>query len=163
VNEGALIHLDNLDEMFQLEAIATRLNRRVPCALRLNFNTGYTEAWSRFGFNIETGAAADAARRIAASGALELTGLHSHIGTFVLDPRAYASQVKIMCEFMDFAESQTATPIQYIDIAEASRRATPCRESICRPSRSCPRSISTPPPSPKPCLAPCAIARSGPG
>jgi diaminopimelate decarboxylase len=125
VNEGALIHLDNLDEMFQLEAIATRLNRRVPCALRLNFNTGYTEAWSRFGFNIETGAAADAARRIAASGALELTGLHSHIGTFVLDPRAYASQVKIMCEFMDFAESQTATPIQYIDIGGgfASRNA----------------------------------------
>src|SRR5436190_6181800 len=125
VEEGALIHLDNLDELFQLEALATRIGRRVPCALRLNFATGYSEPWSRFGFNIETGAAADAVRRIAASGALELNGLHSHIGTFVLDLRAYAAQVKIMCEFMDFAEAQTGTEIEYIDIGGgfASRNA----------------------------------------
>jgi diaminopimelate decarboxylase len=125
VNEGALIHLDNLDELFQLEAIATRLGRRVPCALRLNFNTGYSEVWSRFGFNVEMGAAADAVRRIAASAALELTGLHSHIGTFILDLRAYAAQMKIMCEFMDFAEAQTRTSIDYLDIGGgfASRNA----------------------------------------
>jgi diaminopimelate decarboxylase len=116
VEEGALIHLDNLDELFQLEALATRIGRRVPCALRLNFATGYSEPWSRFGFNIETGAAADAVRRIAASGILELNGLHSHIGTFILDVRAYSAQVKIMCEFMEFAEAQTGTPIDYIDI-----------------------------------------------
>jgi diaminopimelate decarboxylase len=125
VKEGALIHVDNLDELFQLEAIAARTGRRVPIALRLNFNTGYTEPWSRFGFNIETGNAADAVHRIATSSALELTGLHSHIGTFILDPRAYSSQVKVMCEFMDFAEAQTGTPIDYLDIGGgfASRNA----------------------------------------
>jgi len=125
VKEGALIHVDNLDELFRIEAIATQIGRKVPIALRLNFNTGYTEPWSRFGFNIETGNAADAVHRIATSSALELTGLHSHIGTFIVDVRAYAAQVKIMCEFMDFAEAQTGTPIDYIDIGGgfASRNA----------------------------------------
>ncbi len=114
--EGALIHLDNLDELFLLEDVAKSLQRTIPVALRLNFDTGYHEAWSRFGFNVESQAAHDAARRIAAAGRLKLTGLHSHIGTFVLDPRAYAAQIKIMGQFMNFAETETGAHIEYIDI-----------------------------------------------
>jgi len=123
--EGALIHLDNLDELFLLEDVARQMGKTVPCAIRLNFDTGYSEAWSRFGFNVESGAAHDAARRIAAAGVLKLTGLHSHIGTFVLDPRAYAAQIKIMAQFMDFAERETGAHIDYIDIGGgfASRNA----------------------------------------
>ena len=123
--EGAAIHLDNLDEMFLLEDVARQLGQTVPCALRLNFDTGFSEPWSRFGFNVESGAAHDAARRIAAAGVLKLTGLHSHIGTFVLDPRAYAAQIKIMGEFMGFAERETGAQIEYLDIGGgfASRNA----------------------------------------
>lgn len=123
--EGALIHLDNLDELFLLEDVARQMGKTVPCAIRLNFDTGYSEAWGRFGFNVESGAAHDAARRIAAAGVLKLTGLHSHIGTFVLDPRAYAAQIKIMAQFMDFAERETGAHIDYIDIGGgfASRNA----------------------------------------
>lgn len=125
VKEGALIHVDNLDELFLLEDVARHLQRTVPVGLRLNFDTGYHEAWSRFGFNVESEAAHDAARRIAAAGLLKLTGLHSHIGTFVLDPRAYAAQVKIMAQFMEFAERETGAHIEYIDIGGgfASRNA----------------------------------------
>ncbi len=124
-SEGALIHLDNLDELFLLEDVARQMGKTVPCAILLNFDTGYSEAWSRFGFNVESGAAHDAARRIAAAGVLKLTGLHSHIGTFVLDPRAYAAQIKIMAQFMDFAERETGAHIDYIDIGGgfASRNA----------------------------------------
>jgi diaminopimelate decarboxylase len=123
--EGALIHLDNLDELFLLEDVARQLKQVVPCALRLNFDTGFSEPWSRFGFNVESGAAHDAARRIAAAGVLRLTGLHSHIGTFVLDPRAYGAQIRAMAQFMDFAERETAARIDYLDIGGgfASRNA----------------------------------------
>lgn len=125
VAEGALIHLDNLDELFLLEDVARQARKTVPVALRLNFDTGYTDAWSRFGFNVESGAAHDAARRLAAGGVLRLNGLHSHIGTFVLDPRAYAAQIKIMATFMDFAERETGARIEYLDIGGgfASRNA----------------------------------------
>lgn len=125
VLEGAAIHLDHLDELFAVEQIAQRLGRQVPVGLRLNFDTGYTEPWSRFGFNIEAGAAMDAARRIGTSQWLQLTGLHSHIGTFVLDVRAYAQQARIMAEFMEASECETGCRIEYLDIGGgfASRNA----------------------------------------
>lgn len=125
MREGAAIHLDHLDELFAAEQVAQRLGRQMPIGLRLNFDTGHTEPWSRFGFNIESGAAMDAAQRIGASPWLQLTGLHSHIGTFVLDVRAYAQQARIMAEFMDAAERETGCRIEYLDIGGgfASRNA----------------------------------------
>lgn len=123
--EGAAIHLDHLDELFAVERIARRLARQVPVGLRLNFDTGHTETWNRFGFNIESGAAMDAVRCIGTSQWLLLTGLHSHIGTFVLDVRAYAQQARIMAEFMEAAERETACRIEYLDLGGgfASRNA----------------------------------------
>ena len=123
--EGAVIHLDHLDELYSLEQIAARLGKRVPVGLRLNFDTGYTDAWSRFGFNVESGAAKDAMQRIGASKWLTLNGLHSHIGTFVLDVRAYAAQARIMAEFMEMAEAGIGCSIEYLDIGGgfASRNA----------------------------------------
>ncbi|MDF1643797.1 MAG: alanine racemase [Pseudomonadales bacterium] len=114
--EGARIHIDHLDELYTLEEIATRLRRRVNVSIRLNFDTGFTEPWSRFGFNIENGQARDVAWRIASSDYLQLTGLHSHIGTFVLEPRAYQNQVTTMYQFLTEIEAQTGAVIEYIDI-----------------------------------------------
>lgn len=116
INENALIHIDHLDELFLIDAIATEKNKVVPVAIRLNFDTGYTENWGRFGFNIESGQAFDAAVHISNSKHMNLVGLHSHIGTFITDGRAYVSQIKIMCKFMDEVESKTNCSIDYIDI-----------------------------------------------
>ena len=116
VAEGGRIHLDNLDELYLLEDVARAADKQVDVTMRLNFDTGFTEPWSRFGFNIESGQALDAARILGESSQLNLCGLHSHLGTFVLDPRAYAAQVRIMCAFMDEAEAQTSCRIESIDI-----------------------------------------------
>ena len=116
VQEGATIHLDHLDEFDALEQIAGKLGKQAPVGIRLNFDTGYTDSSSRFGFNIESGAARDAAQRIAASRWLKLTGLHSHIGAFVLDVRAYAAQIRIMAGFMEEVERAAGCTIEYLDI-----------------------------------------------
>ncbi|MCA9803250.1 MAG: alanine racemase [Cyanobacteria bacterium HKST-UBA02] len=116
ITEGARIHVDHLDELKLIETIARERNIVVPLSLRLNFDTGYTELWSRFGFNIESGQAHYAARLIALSQHLRLTGLHSHIGTFVLEPRAYAEQVRIMCKFMREIESSQDVEIDSLDL-----------------------------------------------
>ena len=125
VEEGAQIHIDHLDEIDALEQVAQALGKPVAVGIRLNFDTGFSEAWSRFGFNLESGAALEAARRIAASDWLRLAGLHSHIGTFILDVRAYAAQARLMAEFMQTVEAATACQIEYLDIGGgfASRNA----------------------------------------
>jgi len=116
INENARIHIDHIDELYLIEDISNELNKDVKVTLRLNFDTGYTEPWSRFGFNVESGQALNAAWRIASSKHVKLTGLHSHIGTFVLEPLAYTSQVRIMCEFMNMVEDKTDCEIEYIDV-----------------------------------------------
>lgn len=123
--EGARLHIDNLDELFLLEDVARELDKIVPVAIRLNFETGYTDPWSRFGFNLESGQALDAARRVTESPHLRLIGLHTHIGTFVTDPRAYAVAAQRLCGFMDTVEVQTRAVIEYLDFGGgfASRNA----------------------------------------
>lgn len=116
VQEDAIIHLDHMDELFALEQVAAKLEKQVSVGIRLTFATGYTDAWSRFGFNLESGAAMDAVQRIHSSPWLNLTGLHSHIGTFVLDTRAYAVQARIMAGFMDKVEREYGFEIEYLDI-----------------------------------------------
>ena len=100
IDEGAKIHIDHFDEMTMIEDIAHEKNIVVPVTIRMNFDTGFNEPWSRFGFNLESGQALEAVVRIAKSEHLKLTGLHSHIGTFVIDPRAHATSTRIMCQFM---------------------------------------------------------------
>ena len=116
IEEGAHLHIDHLDELYLIDAIATERQSKTDVTIRLNFDTGYTEPWSRFGFNVETGQAMDAAWRIASSDYLCLTGLHSHIGTYVLEHRAYTKQAHIMCDFMDKVEQETRCSINTIDI-----------------------------------------------
>lgn len=126
VKEGARIHVDNLDELALLEDISSTLGLLdFPITIRLNFDTGFTENWGRFGFNLENGQAMEAARRIAASPNLKLTGLHNHIGTFITEPRAYAAQVSIMIAFMNSVEAATNCTISTLDIGGgfASRNA----------------------------------------
>ncbi|MCK5727981.1 MAG: alanine racemase [Methylococcales bacterium] len=116
VIEGAHIHVDHFDELTLLQEIGTELNHVIPLTLRLNFETGFSESWSRFGFNIENGQALAAAHQIKKSAVLKLQGLHSHIGTFILDTRAYAAQTRIMCAFMEVVEEATGCEINSLDM-----------------------------------------------
>lgn len=116
IAEGAHVHVDHLDELRLIEAIADEQDRIVQVSLRLNFDTGYTEPWSRFGFNVESGQAHQAAKIIALSPHLRLNGLHSHIGTFIREPRAYAEQVRVMCTLMRELETTEHCFIETIDI-----------------------------------------------
>lgn len=116
VAENARLHIDHLDEIALIEAVARQQGKVMPVAIRLNLNTGYTEPWNRFGFNLESGQAAEAAVRIRLSPHLRLEGLHCHIGTFILDPRAYAKQVSLMCDFMKSVEANGEARIGTIDI-----------------------------------------------
>jgi diaminopimelate decarboxylase len=116
VAEGARIHLDNFDELQLLAAIAKEMNKPTAVTLRINFETAYTKVWTRFGFNLTNGDALTAAKQIQASSHLRLAGLHSHIGTFILEPKAYQAQIETMIVFLNQVEQQTSAVIDSLDI-----------------------------------------------
>jgi len=116
VADGVTINVDHLDEIDDLEAIATRRGEIINIGLRLNLDAGISPCWSRFGFNLESGQATEAVRRILHGGKLRITGLHSHIGTFIMDPAAYARQVKKMVQFGYDIEALAGWRMESIDI-----------------------------------------------
>ncbi len=117
ISENAKIHIDHFEEITDIEEVARELGRtRVNAAIRINMDTGIHPQWSRFGFNLENGQALDAVKRIAAGGIIQLNGLHCHIGTFILEPSAYATEVKKMLEFAYKIEDEFGFNIEYIDI-----------------------------------------------
>jgi diaminopimelate decarboxylase len=131
VKEGARIHIDNFDELTLLETIAQEQNKVTPVTLRLNFKTGYLKVWTRFGFSLESGEALEAATRINNSTHLKLRGLHCHIGTFILEPRAYQVQVEKMCEFMELIEQQPNILIDSLDIGGGFASENEMQSAYC--------------------------------
>ncbi len=115
-NNGSLIHIDHFDELFQLIELSDKLRKKPRVAIRVNMDTGVYPMWDRFGFNYENGQALNALTKIVESGKMELTGLHCHIGTFMLTTSAYATAVKKMGDLAWKCKTQLNTPIQYIDL-----------------------------------------------
>lgn len=116
VEEGAKIHIDHLFEINDLEEISDELGIKIPVAIRVNMDTGIYPQWSRFGFNYESGEAYDAIKRMHTNGKLILVGLHTHIGTFMLDANAYAMAATKLMQLKNTAESNLGYEIEYIDL-----------------------------------------------
>lgn len=116
VKEGAKIHIDHLYEINDLEDIADELGVNIPVAIRCNMDTGVYPQWSRFGFNIDNGEAYEAVRRIYKGKKLYLTGLHAHIGTFMLSSNAYANEVRKLMQLRKRIQEDFGYDIEYIDI-----------------------------------------------
>jgi len=89
ITNGSLIHIDHFDELYELIALAEALEQRPQVAIRVNMDTGIYPRWDRFGFNYENGEAWDALNRILVNGKMDLVGLHTHIGTYIMTPDAY--------------------------------------------------------------------------
>jgi diaminopimelate decarboxylase len=116
VQENAKIHVDNLFELNDLEKIADELGIKIPVAIRINMDTGTYPQWSRFGFNFESGEAYEAIKRMYDGGKLYLVGIHTHIGTFMLDANAYKlATIKVM-QLKEQAERDFNSEIEYIDL-----------------------------------------------
>ncbi|NPB04859.1 MAG: diaminopimelate decarboxylase [Aquificae bacterium] len=114
--EGARINADTFEELADIEEVAKELGQKVKIGIRINMDTGIQPQWSRFGFNLESGQAEDAVKRIAASEWLELNGLHCHMGTFILEPKAYENEVRKMVSFAYLVEDKYGFKIEYLDI-----------------------------------------------
>ncbi len=125
VAHDAVIHLDHFDELHTLLALAEAGElgelggRRPRVAVRVNMDTGVYPQWDRFGFNYENGQAWQALTRIVStneSAPLDLVGLHCHIGTFMLQPNAYAVATAKLCELAHRCRRELGVTVQYLDL-----------------------------------------------
>jgi diaminopimelate decarboxylase len=87
--EGAKIQIDHLDELMELEKIANEIGIKIKVGIRLYLDAGIRPIWTKFGFNLDDGEAWRTILRIQSGGKLQLVGLHTHIGTFILEADAY--------------------------------------------------------------------------
>lgn len=116
VREGSFINVDHFGELEDIEAIGRELKQTINLGIRINLDAGIYPTWSRFGFNLESAQAIAAVRRIIASKTLKLSGIHCHLGTFILDSAAYGRAAAKLSDFIRAAESLTGHPISYIDL-----------------------------------------------
>ncbi|MBK7030977.1 MAG: diaminopimelate decarboxylase [Bacteroidales bacterium] len=116
IRNDSLIHIDHLDELYELVEIAGELNVKPRVAIRINMDTGIYPQWDRFGFNLENGQAWDAINKIMHSGKMELVGLHCHIGTFILSPGAYGIAATKLSQLAVDIRTKYNVTVKYLDL-----------------------------------------------
>jgi diaminopimelate decarboxylase len=116
IRHNACIHIDHFDELYQLIRITKELDKPARVAIRVNMDTGIYPMWDRFGFNYENGEAWNAINRIMLAEKLELTGLHTHIGTYIMATSAYAIAASKLANLMMATWRKFSHWLKYIDV-----------------------------------------------
>jgi len=115
IAERAIIHADHFEELRLIERIAEESHTKPPIGIRVALDAGIVPRWDRFGFSLEAGGANQAVEFIANSPHLEFGGLHTHIGTYILDPSAYARAATKLAEFASHIEATHAVTPTHLD------------------------------------------------
>ncbi len=99
--------VDSFDELSRLETLHGEDGRRPKVLLRVTpgvkaethefIATGQDD--SKFGFTVSTGAASDAVEKALASPAVELVGIHAHIGSQVFRAESFSAAVEVLGRF----------------------------------------------------------------
>jgi len=116
IDNDSFIHIDHFDELYTIIDITKRSGKKAKVAIRVNMDTGIYPMWDRFGFNYENGEAWDAINRIMMDTNLDLAGLHTHIGTYILSTDAYRIAMAKLADLAYRTDKKYNKPVRYIDI-----------------------------------------------
>lgn len=113
---GALIHIDHFDELYLIIKLSGQTTAKAKVAIRLNMDTGIYPQWERFGFNYENGEAWNAINRIMLCQGMELVGLHTHIGTYIMSPSAFGVAAGKLAELAVRTQRKFNHTVKYLDL-----------------------------------------------
>jgi diaminopimelate decarboxylase len=102
--------------LYEILEIAENAAKRPRVAIRVNMDTGIYPQWDRFGFNYENGEAWDALNRIMMSKKMDLLGLHTHIGTYMMSSDAYRIAAAKLADLFIGIERKHKHVLSYIDL-----------------------------------------------
>ena len=102
ITNNVLINVDSLQELDAIEGLASRLGKRTRIGLRVNpdvktpthpyIATGLRD--SKFGFDVASGQALEAYKLASRMRNIEVVGIHSHIGSQILDVGPFEEEAK---------------------------------------------------------------------
>jgi diaminopimelate decarboxylase len=116
IKDKAKIHIDHADELYKIIELTEQLKLTADVALRVNMDTGFYPKWDRFGFNYENGEAWQALKRIVINDKLNLVGLHTHIGTYMMTADAYRVAASKLVQLAKSLSDQFDIKLDYIDL-----------------------------------------------
>ncbi|WP_372647986.1 alanine racemase [Draconibacterium sp.] len=116
IEHNACIHIDHFDELYLLIKVTRELDKKARVAIRINLDAGIYPIWDRFGFNYENGEAWNAINRIMLAEKLDLIGLHTHIGTYIMSANAYAVAASKLANLYMATHRKFDYWLKYIDL-----------------------------------------------
>lgn len=138
INHNACIHIDHFDELYLLMEITRKLDKTARVAIRVNMDTGIYPMWDRFGFNYENGEAWNAINRIMLAEKLELIGLHTHIGTYIMATSAYGIAASKLANLMMATHRKFDHWLRYIDLGGGFASKNTLKGAYMPGSETCP-------------------------
>ena len=138
IDNNACIHIDHTDELYLLIAVTKKMNKKARVAIRINLDAGIYPIWDRFGFNYENGEAWNAINRIMLAGNLELTGLHTHMGTYIMSTSAYAIAANKLAYLFMATYRKFGHWLKYIDLGGGFASKNTLKGSYMPGQETCP-------------------------
>ncbi|HPS72502.1 MAG TPA: hypothetical protein PLM70_09625 [Bacteroidales bacterium] len=129
VQNNSLIHIDHFDELYLLAEILKEESKTARVAIRVNMDTGVFPMWDRFGFNYENGTAWSAINKIMANSQMEMTGIHCHIGTYMMATSSYAVAASKLCDLIKNIQLVHNKTLEYLDLGGGFATANTLRGS----------------------------------
>lgn len=138
INNNASIHIDHFDELYLLIETTRKLNKKARVAIRVNLDAGIYPVWDRFGFNYENGEAWNAINRIMLAENLELIGLHTHIGTYIMSTTAYSIAASKLSNLYVATHRKFDHWLKYIDLGGGFASKNTLKGAYMPGSETCP-------------------------
>jgi diaminopimelate decarboxylase len=118
------IVVDSFDEIDRLTALARSRGIRPRVMVRVTVGVeAHTHEFiatahedQKFGFSLASGAAFDAASRILRDGALDLVGLHSHIGSQIFDTSGFEVSARRVMGLQDAIRTELGVELPELDL-----------------------------------------------
>lgn len=114
LNDGALVFVDNLDELNRVKKYSILINKKVDIGIRLRTKIPKLNE-SRFGFSIDNGEALEIVNLIESNPLINLVGLHIHIGTDIDNPKRYQFATMAITNFIVKNIKSYKDKIKFID------------------------------------------------
>lgn len=138
INHNACIHIDHFDELYMLIKITREMNKKARVAIRVNLDAGIYPMWDRFGFNYENGEAWSAINRIMLADNLDLIGLHTHIGTYIMSAAGYGVAATKLSNLMVAIHRKFNLWLKYIDLGGGFASKNTLKGAYMPGSETCP-------------------------
>lgn len=138
IEHNACIHIDHFDELYLLIKVTRELNKKARVAIRINLDAGIYPIWDRFGFNYENGEAWNAINRIMLADNLDLIGLHTHIGTYIMLANAYAVAASKLANLYMAIHRKFDHWLKYIDMGGGFASKNTLKGAYMPGSETCP-------------------------